>query len=65
MGYLVTTRVFRIDPRPAALRPGAMIRRSIELTTEELALADKVRNLMTFDKLYEESNRARRMSVCG
>ena len=43
MEYLVTTRVFRIDHRPVVLLPGAMSRRSIKLTTEELALAGKVR----------------------
>lgn len=52
--YLVTTLMFRIEPRPVMLLPGTLIRRSIELTTEEQALADKVRDLMTLDKLYQE-----------
>ena len=53
--YLVTTLVFRLDPRPVLLLPGTMIRRAAaELTADELALADKIRDLMTLDKLYQE-----------
>ncbi len=53
--YLVTTLMFRITPKQSAPLPGlAILRRSIELTTEELALADKIRDLMTLDKLYQE-----------
>ncbi|MCH9019587.1 MAG: helix-turn-helix transcriptional regulator [Proteobacteria bacterium] len=57
--YLVTTLVFRIDPKPVVLLPGMLIRRSIELTPEELALADKIRNLMRLDKLYQEPSFSR------
>ena len=52
--YLVTTLVFRIDPRPVLLLPGTMVRRAAELTADELALADKIRDLMRLDKLYQE-----------
>ena len=57
--YLVTTLMFRIEPRLVVLSPGILIRRSIELTTEELALADKIRDLMTLDKLYQEPSFSR------
>ncbi len=57
--YLVTTLMFRIEPTPVVLLPGALIRRSIELTTEELALADKIRDLMTLDKLYQQASFSR------
>ena len=57
--YLVTTLVFRLDPRPVLLLPGTMIRRAAELTPEELALADKIRDLMTLDKLYQEPRYSR------
>ncbi len=57
--YLVATLVFRIDPKPVVLLPGTLIRRSIELTAEELALADKIRDLMAFDKLYQEPSFSR------
>ena len=52
--YLVTTLVFRIEPKPIVLVPGAMTRRSIELTAEELALAERIKDLMALDKLYQE-----------
>ena len=54
--YLVTTLMFRIEPRPVMLLPGTLIRRLIELTTEELALADKIRDLMTLDKVYQQAS---------
>ncbi|MCH7930812.1 MAG: helix-turn-helix transcriptional regulator, partial [Proteobacteria bacterium] len=58
--YLVTTLVFRLDPRPVLLLPGTMIRRAAaELTADELALADKIRDLMTLDKLYQEPSFSR------
>ena len=57
--YLVTTLVFRIDPKPVVLLPGTLIRRAAELTPEELALADKIRDLMTLDKLYQEPSFSR------
>ena len=57
--YLVTTLVFRLDPRPVLLLPGTMIRRAAELTPEELALADKIRDLMRLDKLYQEPRYSR------
>ena len=57
--YLVTTLVFRLDPRPVLLLPGTMIRRAAELTAEELALADKIRDLMRLDKLYQEPRYSR------
>ena len=52
--YLVTTLVFRIDPKPIVLVPGAMTRRSTELTTVEIALAERIKDLMALDKLYQE-----------
>lgn len=52
--YLVTTLVFRIDPKPVVLLPGVLLRRPVELTVEERALADRIRDLMTLDKLYQE-----------
>ncbi len=53
--YLVTTLVFRIDPKPVVLLPGMpRLRRSIELTPEELAVAERIKELMTLDKLYQE-----------
>ena len=52
--YLVTTLVFRIEPKPIVLVPGAMTRRSTELTAEEIALAEKIKDLMALDKLYQE-----------
>ncbi len=52
--YLVTTLVFRIEPKPIILLPGAMTRRSIELTPEEVALAERIKDLMALDKLYQE-----------
>ena len=52
--YLVTTLVFRIDPKPVVLLPGVMLRRPVELTAEERALADRIQDLMTLDKLYQE-----------
>ena len=52
--YLVTTLVFRIDPKPVVLLPGTLIRRSIELSADEMALAERVDDLMTLDKLYQE-----------
>ena len=52
--YLVTTMVFRIEPKPIVLMPGALTRRSTELTPEELALAERIKDLMALDKLYQE-----------
>lgn len=52
--YLVTTLVFRIEPKPIVLMPGALTRRSTELTPEELALAERIKDLMALDKLYQE-----------
>ena len=52
--YLVTTLMFRIEPKPIILAPGALTRRSIELTPEEVALAERIKDLMTLDKLYQE-----------
>ena len=52
--YLVTTLVFRIEPKPIILMPGAMTRRSIELTPDEVALAERIKDLMALDKLYQE-----------
>ena len=52
--YLVTTLVFRIEPKPIILMPGAMTRRSTELTADELALAERIKDLMALDKLYQE-----------
>ncbi len=57
--YLVTTMVFRIEPKLVLLLPGALIRRSITLTEDELALVDKIRDLMTLDKLYQEPSFSR------
>lgn len=52
--YLVTTLVFRIEPRPVILMPGAITRRSTELTADEVALAERIKDLMALDKLYQE-----------
>jgi AraC-like DNA-binding protein len=52
--YLVTTLVFRIEPKPIVLMPGAMSRRSTELSQEEVALAERIKDLMALDKLYQE-----------
>ncbi len=52
--YLVTTLVFRIEPKPIVLLPGALTRRSTELTPQEVALAERIKDLMALDKLYQE-----------
>ncbi|MCZ6604219.1 MAG: AraC family transcriptional regulator [Alphaproteobacteria bacterium] len=52
--YLVTTLVFRIEPKPIVLMPGALTRRSTELTADEVALAERIKDLMALDKLYQE-----------
>ena len=57
--YLVTTLVFRIDPKPVVLLPGTLIRRSTELTADEMALAKRIEDLMTLDKLYQEPSFSR------
>ena len=57
--YLVTTLVFRIDPKPVVLLPGTLIRRSGELSADEMALAGRVDELMTLDKLYQEPSFSR------
>ena len=57
--YLVTTLVFRIEPKPIVLVPGAMTRRSTELTAEELTIAEKIKDLMALDKLYQEPDFSR------
>ncbi len=57
--YLVTTLVFRIDPKPVTLLPGSLLRRSIELTADEQALATRIRDLMALDKLYQEPSFSR------
>ncbi len=57
--YLVTTLVFRIDPKPVVLLPGTLIRRSAALTADEMALAARVEDLMKLDKLYQEPSFSR------
>ncbi len=53
LAYLVTTLVFRIKPKQLVLLRGLpLLRRSIKLTEEERAVADRIKELMTFDKLY-------------
>lgn len=52
--YLVTTLMFRIDPKPLVLFPGALIRRSGELSADDMALAGRIEDLMKLDKLYQE-----------
>jgi AraC-like DNA-binding protein len=49
--YLVTTTLFRVYPLPVALHTGA---RAVHLSEEEKLIADKVRNLMELEKLYQE-----------
>ena len=45
--------MFRIEPKQLVLAPGLpLLRRNIELTVEQLAVADRIKELMTFDKLY-------------
>ena len=51
--YLVTTLMFRIEPKPVVLLPGlAILRRGIKLTPAEQVLAIRIRNLMIIYKLY-------------
>ena len=57
--YLVTTLVFRIDPKPVVLLPGTLLRQSPELTADEMALAGRIEDLMKFDKLYQEPSFSR------
>lgn len=57
--YLVTTLVFRIDPKPIVLLPGIPVRKSVALTDEEKALAEKIKDLMTLDKIYQEAKYSR------
>ncbi len=53
--YLVTTLAFRIDPKLVVLLPGVhILRRSIKLTLDEQGMAERIRNLMNLDKLYQE-----------
>ena len=53
LAYLVTTLMFRITPKQLVLLSGLpILRRNIELTAEELAVADRIKELMTFDKPY-------------
>ena len=57
--YLVTTLVFRIDPKPVTLLPGSLLRRSTELSADEQALARRIQDLMALDKLYQEPSFSR------
>ena len=57
--YLVTTLVFRIDPKPIVMLPGTLVRRSAELSADDLALAERVKDLMALDKLYQEPSFSR------
>ncbi len=52
--YLVTTLVFRIGPKPVGLMPGFTPNDPVELTAEQLALAERTRDLMTRKKLYQQ-----------
>ncbi len=57
--YLITTLVFRIDPKVVVLLPGMATRQTMELNEDELALADRIRDLMALDKLYQEPSYSR------
>ncbi len=51
--YLVTTLMFRIKPAPVRLLPGRALRHSDELTPEERALADRIRDLIALEAYYK------------
>ncbi len=51
--YLVTTLMFRIEPEPVLLLPGRALRHSDELTPEERALADRIRDLIALEAYYK------------
>ncbi len=52
--YLVTTLVFRIEPRPVLLLVGMQRRPSDALTPEEWTLAERIRALITVERLYKD-----------
>ena len=53
--YLVTTLVFRIEPKSVVLLPGlAILHRGIELTLTERALAIRIRDTIKADKLFQD-----------
>lgn len=62
--YLVTTLVFRIEPKSVLLLPARVddepvLRKAADLTEEEQAVAGRIRALMTLDKLYQEPSFSR------
>lgn len=57
--YLATTLVFRIDPKPVVLMPGIPVRKPVTLSEEERALAERIKDLMTLDKIYQEPKYSR------
>ena len=56
--YLVSTVLFRIFPRPVALRSAPRFQ-SVHLNADEQAVAGRVRRLMEEDKLYQEPSFSR------
>ncbi len=52
--YLVTTLVFRIEPRPVLLLGRPQRRPADELTPEEWTLAERIRAMITVERLYKD-----------
>ncbi len=57
--YLVTTLVFRIEPKPVALLPGFAPRKTVTLTPEERTLAKRIAEMMALEKLFQEPTLSR------
>ena len=57
--YLMTTLVFRIEPKPVALLPGFAPRKTVTLTPEERTLAKRIEEMMALEKLFQEPTLSR------
>ena len=54
--YIVMTMMFRVQPKPVFILP---LTKETPLRDEEQALAGRIRDLMTLDKLYQEASFSR------
>jgi len=54
--YIVVTMMFRVEPKPVFILP---LTKETPLGDEEQALAGRIRDLMTLDKLYQEASFSR------